>query len=361
LRPAAGAPRRQGAAAPVSYTPLQVAALYGFPSGAGAGECVALIELGGGFVPSDLDSYFGALGVGSPTVIAVSVDHANNSPTGSANGPDGEVMLDVEVVGGIAPQAKIAVYFAPNTDAGFLDAITTAIHDTNNRPSVISISWGGAESSWTSQAMSAMDSALQAAATMGITVCVASGDNGSSDGATGGGDHVDFPASSAYALACGGTSLIGNQASIASETVWNDGAGGGASGGGISAVFATPTWQNGLTAHEAAGQSVALTMRGVPDVSGDADPQTGYTVRIDGTDTVIGGTSAVAPLWAALIARINAINGKPAGFLNPQLYATPSALRDITKGNNGDFDATTGWDACTGLGSPNGGALRGIL
>jgi kumamolisin len=137
---------------------------------------------------------------------AVSVDHAENSPTGDADGPDGEVMLDIEVVGAIAPQAKIAVYFAPNTDAGFLDAITTAIHDTTNKPSVISISWGGPESTWTSQAMTAMDEAFQAAATMGITVCVASGDNGSSDGVSSG-DHVDFPASSSFALACGGTSL----------------------------------------------------------------------------------------------------------------------------------------------------------
>jgi kumamolisin len=219
-------------AAAVSYSPTQVAALYGFPAGAGAGQCVALIELGGGFVQSDLDTYFSGLGVGSPSVIAVSVDQATNSPTGSADGPDGEVMLDIEVVGAIAPQAKIAAYFAPNTDAGFLDAITTAVHDTTNKPSVISISWGGAESTWTAQAMTAMDEAFQAAATMGITVCVASGDNGSSDGVASG-DHVDFPASSSFALACGGTSLHGSQNTITSEAVWNDGTSGGASGGGI--------------------------------------------------------------------------------------------------------------------------------
>ena len=362
VRPARGkVKRRVGSPAAVSYTPTQVASLYGFPSGAGGGECVALIELGGGFVPADLDTYFSGLGVASPTVVAVSVDQANNSPTGSAGGPDGEVMLDVEVVGAIAPQAKIAVYFAPNTDAGFLDAITTAIHDTTNRPSVISISWGGPESTWTSQAKTAMDNAFQAAATMGITVCVASGDNGSSDGVTGGGDNVDFPASSSFALACGGTSLRAQKTSIANETVWNDGAAGGASGGGISTFFSAPTWQSGLSAHDAEGKTIPLTMRGVPDVSGDADPETGYDVRVDGTDTVIEGTSAVAPLWAALIARINGINGKPAGLLNPQLYANPSALRDVTQGNNGDFDAVAGWDACTGLGSPNGSALTGIL
>ena len=320
---------------------------------------MALIELGGGFAPADLKAYFGALGLPGPTVAAVAVDGAGNAPTGSADGPDGEVMLDVEVVGAIAPQARIAVYFAPNTDAGFLDAVTTAIHDTTNKPSVISISWGGAESTWTAQAKTAMDDAFQAAATLGITVCVACGDNGSSDGVSGG-DHVDFPASSAYALACGGTRLQAAGSAIASETVWNDGAGGGATGGGISTFFTAPAWQANLTARNAQGQVIPLTMRGVPDVSGDADPQTGYRVRVDGTDTVIGGTSAVAPLWAALVARINAINGKPAGFVNPLLYAAPSALRDITQGNNGDFDATVGWDACTGLGSP-GKALGGVL
>jgi kumamolisin len=270
-------------------------------------------------------------------------------------------MLDIEVVGSIAPGAKIAVYFAPNTDAGFLDAITTAIHDTTNNPSVISISWGGPESTWTSQSMTAMDEAFQAAANLGITVCVASGDSGSSDGVSDGADHVDFPASSPFALACGGTSLTASQSGIASETVWNDGSSGGASGGGVSSFFALPSWQQGLSALKTGGTRVALTMRGVPDVCGDADPDTGYDVRVDGSDTVIGGTSAVAPLWAALIARINSATGKPAGYINPQLYQNPGDLRDITQGNNGDFAAQPGWDACTGLGSPNGGPLAGLL
>jgi kumamolisin len=289
------------------------------------------------------------------------VDHVSNSPTGDADGPDGEVMLDIEVVGSIAPGARIAVYFAPNTDAGFLDAITTAVHDTTNKPSVISISWGGAESTWTPQSMTAMDEAFQAAAAVGITVCVAAGDNGSSDGVNDGADHVDFPASSPFALACGGTSLVASSSGISSETVWNDGASGGATGGGISSFFALPSWQQGLSALKTGGKSVALTMRGVPDVSGDADPDTGYEVRVDGSDTVIGGTSAVAPLWAALLARINSTAGKPAGYINPQLYRSPKDLRDITQGNNGDFAAQPGWDACTGLGSPNGGLLAEFL
>ena len=362
VRPADSSDKKQAdTATPVSFTPTEIASLYGFPKGTGAGQCVAIIELGGGYRAADLNTYFAGLNVGSPKVSAVSVDHGNNAPTGDVNGPDAEVMLDIEVVGSIAPAASIVVYFAPNTDAGFHDAVTAAIHDTTNKPSVISISWGGPESTWTAQAMTAMDDAFQAAAAMGITVCVASGDNGSTDGVSDGNDHVDFPASSPYALGCGGTSLRANQTAITSEVVWNGGANGGASGGGISSFFPTPGWQMGKKATHRGGVSVALTKRGVPDVAADADPATGYNVRIDGTDTVIGGTSAVAPLWAGLIARINQTTGTSAGYLNPMLYGRPQALRDIISGSNGDFEAAKGWDACTGLGTPNGAALPGAI
>jgi kumamolisin len=352
---------RDSAGTDASFSPTALASLYGFPPGNGEGECVAIIELGGGFRASDLQTYFAGLGLSPwPNVSAVSVDNGPNLPTGDASGPDGEVMLDIEVVGAVAPAAKIVVYFAPNTDAGFLDALTSAMHDTTNRPSVISISWGGPESGWTTQAMTAFDNALQSAAAMGITVCVASGDNGSSDGVTDGADHVDFPASSPHVLACGGTSLQAGNGVIASETGWNDGAAGGAGGGGVSGFFALPAWQAGLTVVKG-GRAGPLTMRGVPDVSGNADPATGYYVHIDGTDTVVGGTSAVAPLWAGLIARVNAAKGSPVGFVNPSLYGAPKAMRDITQGGNGDYAAAIGWDACTGLGSPNGLATASAL
>jgi kumamolisin len=269
-------------------------------------------------------------------------------------------MLDIEVVGAVAPAARIVVYFAPNTDAGFLDAITTAAHDTANRPSVISISWGAPEACWTAQAMTSFDNALQAAAAMGITVCVAAGDCGSSDGAADGADHVDFPASSPHVLACGGTSLTAANLAISGEVAWNDGASGGAGGGGVSSFFALPAWQAGLTV-EKAGQRGPLTKRGVPDVSGNADPETGYNVRIDGSDTVLGGTSAVAPLWAGLIARINAAGGRTVGLIAPPLYRAPAAMRDIVQGSNGDYAAAIGWDACTGLGSPDGVRIATVL
>jgi kumamolisin len=354
--------RRAPAAPTASFTPEALAELYNFPSGAtGANQCVAIIELGGGYRPQDLSTYFADNAINpAPKVTAVSVDHAHNRPTGNPQSADGEVMLDIEVVGCAAPDAKIVVYFAPNTDAGFIGAVSQAVNDAVNRPSVISISWGGPESSWTTQSLSAFNDVFQSAATMGVTICIAAGDSGSSDGVTDGADHVDFPASSPYVLACGGTRVQASGGRITSEVVWND-AGGGATGGGVSSVFALPAWQDGLQLTRTAGGTSALTSRGVPDVSGDADPQTGYQVRVDGQDLVFGGTSAVAPLWAGLVARINQLKGGPVGFINPQLYGQPAALREITQGNNGDFAASAGWNACTGLGSPNGAKVAALF
>jgi len=350
----------------LSYTPPQVAAFYDYPTGVdGTGECIAIIELGGGYTTTDLSNYWNQLNLSkTPTVSAVSVGNGSNNPTGDPSGPDGEVMLDIEVSGSIAPGASIVVYFADNTDAGFLNAITTAVHDSTNNPSVVSISWGGPESSWTPQAMTSMDEAFQAAAAMGVTVCVAAGDDGSTDGVNDKLNHVDFPASSPNVLACGGTTLVASGNSITSETTWNELANNeGATGGGISDVFALPTWQNGAGVPPSANPNHNVG-RGVPDVSGDADPTTGYVTLVDGQSGVIGGTSAVAPLWAGLIALINESIGKPAGLINPLLYqnaSTAGDFNDITTGNNGAYSAGPGWDACTGLGSPIGAQVAAAL
>ena len=347
-------------ASTASHDPNEVAQLYDYPAADGTGQCIGLIELGGGFQLDDLSNYFGSLKIAPPQVISVSVDGGSNSPT-TPDSADGEVMLDIEVAGAIAPAAKIVVYFAPNTDQGFLDAITTAVHDSANQPSAISISWGSAESNWTSQAMTNFDDAFQAAAAMGVTVCVASGDNGSSDGVNDGNNHVDFPASSSFALGCGGTTLQTSNQQIVNETVWNDQPNGGATGGGVSNVFPLPTWQDGFGVPAPIVQGGG---RGVPDVSGDADPNTGYNILVDGESAVFGGTSAVAPLWAGLVARINQKMGKPIGFLNPLIYAQAveaSGFHDITQGNNGAFKAAQGWDPCTGLGSPDGVPLEAAL
>jgi kumamolisin len=350
----------------ISYTPPQIAALYQFPPNASAaGQTIGIIELGGGYKTADLTAYFKTLGQKTPSVKTVSVDGGKNIPT-NANSADGEVMLDIEVAASVAPGANIVVYFAPNTDQGFIDAIATAVHDTTNKPSVISISWGGPESSWTTQSLNALDAACQSAAALGITITVAAGDNGSTDGLTDGSNHVDFPASSPHVLACGGTKLIGTGSSITSEVVWNEIANNeGATGGGVSNFFPLPTWQANAkvpTPTNSAGG------RGVPDVSGDADPSTGYIIRVDGKTLPIGGTSAVAPLWAGLIAVANAQNGTSAGFIQPAIYAAKgkAAFNDITSGTNYSgsptgFSAGPGWDACTGLGSPIGTKLITVV
>ena len=350
-------------AAATAYTPPQVAAIYQFPDGTdGSGQTIAVIELGGGFSASDLDSYFPGLGIPVPPVTAVGVDGAANSP-GTDPNADAEVLLDIEVAGSVAPGAAQAIYFAPNTDQGFIDAVTAAAPAAPT-PAVISISWGQSEDSWTAQARTVLDQALADAAALGVTACVAAGDSGSSDGQPSG-NHVDFPASSPNALGCGGTSLVADPTTgaVSSETVWNDGSSGGATGGGVSDVFAQPSWQATAGVPASGGH----TGRGVPDVAGDADPQTGYQILVDGQQQVVGGTSAVAPLWAALVARLAQAAGQPLGLIQPALYtgAGPgvdaAGFRDITSGNNGSYSAGPGWDACTGLGSPEGTALRDRL
>ena len=349
-------------AASASFNAPQVAQAYDFPAGTtGSGQTIGILELSGGYSASDLATYFKNLGIAMPKVTAVSVDGATNSPTGDPSGPDGEVELDIEVSGAVAPSAQIAVYFTPNTDQGFLDALTTAVHDTKLTPAVVSISWGGPESSWTQQALSSFNSACEDASTIGVTILVASGDDGSTDGASSGTPTVDFPASSPYVLACGGTKLTLSGTKISSEQAWNElSSDEGATGGGVSEVFALPSYQQSANVPKAPNGFVG---RGVPDVAGDADPETGYNVLVDGQQTVIGGTSAVAPLWAGLLARINQSLGKNVGYLNPLLYtnSVEATLHDITIGSNGTYSAGPGWDACTGLGTPDGAALLAAL
>jgi kumamolisin len=358
-RPVGGARSRASAGA---LTPVQVANLYNFPPGDGSGQTIAIIELGGGFSPADLTTYFTGLGLPVPSVTAVSVMGGSNNPGVDPNS-DGEVMLDIEVAGAVSPGARQRVYFAPNNDAGFLAAVNAAIHDAT-QPAVVSISWGNPEARWTAQAMQAMESAFQDAALLGIPVTVAAGDGGSADGTNG--LAADFPSSAPHALGCGGTRLQGAGTTITSETVWNSGAQGGATGGGVSSVFPKPAYQAATNVPPSPGGGG----RGVPDVCGNAAAESPYKVRVDGQDTEIWGTSAVAPLWAGLIARLSQKLGRPVGFLNAQIYQTQvsaSAFRDITVGNNdisgqgGQFTAGPGWDACTGLGSPKGAALLGAL
>ncbi len=352
-------------AAQRSYDPTTVAGIYQFPANLnGQGETVGIIELGGGYQDSDLQTYFAGLNINPPpTVSAVSVDGGQNSPSGDANSADGEVELDIEIVGAVAPGAAQKVFFAPNTDQGFIDAISTAIHDAD--VTVVSISWGQAESSYTAQSLAAYEQAFQDGVALGKTVLAAAGDSGSTDGVSDGNNHVDFPASSPYVLACGGTTLVASSdnSTITSETVWNELAQGeGATGGGVSDNFPKPSYQAAVNVPAPTSSSGG---RGVPDVAADADPVTGYNVLIDSGKAVVGGTSAVAPLYAGLFARINQAlreQGKPsAGLVHAKLYQNPGAFNDIVSGNNGAFQAAPGWDPTTGLGSPNGTKLLAAL
>jgi kumamolisin len=369
----AAAEPEDGTAAPTAkggpLTAPQVASFYQFPAGTdGTGQTVAIIELGGGYTAADLSTYFTGLGLSVPPVTAVGVSGGSNSPGQEA---DGEVELDIEVVGGVAPGASQLVYFAANTDQGFIDAISQAVHATPT-PVAVSISWGQSEDQWSAQSRTAMDEAFSDAAALGATVTVAAGDNGSSDDPSGETSvHCDFPASSPHALACGGTTLIGNTSSfaISSEVVWNELASSeGASGGGVSDVFPLPSWQaNAGVPASTSGSGSGSGGRGVPDVAGNADPVTGYLVVVDGKQQPIGGTSAVAPLWAGLIARLAQATGKTFGLIQPMLYAgvapgvAQPGFNDIVAGSNGAYQAGPGWDACTGLGSPDGAALLKLL
>jgi kumamolisin len=366
-----------------SFAVTDVAKLYSFPTGeTGAGQCIAIIELndidskghavGAGYKTADLTAFFKRAGIPTPSLVPVSVDGGANKPGHS--GADGEVVLDIEVAGAVAPGAKIAVYFAPNTTNGFIDAVKAAAHDTARKPSVISISWGGPEDpNGSKQFLDGLNEAFRDATAMGVTVCIASGDNGSADMSSDwdGKPHADFPASSPFALACGGTKIAAANGRILDEVVWNEGPSGGAGGGGVSIYFSLPPYQSGSKVPKSPTQFAG---RGVPDVAGDADPASGYQIFLNGSGTTIGGTSAVAPLMAGLIALINEATtkkfGKTVGLINPLIYATGArnVFRDITDGNNdifgklhGLYTACRGWDACSGLGVPNGASLLQLL
>lgn len=375
----------------ISYYPTDLNGIYNIPTNVdGRGQTIGLIELGGGrgpnsgYHPEDINTYFQQIGVTPPILKDISVDGGTNSPDGPdvngiSNG-DGEVILDIEVAGAIAPGANIFVYFAPLSDDGFRDAVNMAINGDangqNNLPpgSVLSISWGAAEINQQEQLIIDMDHLFTAAAAKNITVCAAAGDDGTNDRVNDGSYHVDFPASSPMVLACGGTRLA--QDSVNTEVVWNEISNGhGATGGGISRVFDIDgTDPIKSHAYYQSNTNIPLSpdgkrMRGVPDVAGNADPLTGYKIFINGKDDTIGGTSAVAPLFAGLISLLNKSLGKGVGFINPYIYENleiRKTFKDITLGNNNTnggimYQAGEGWDACTGWGSPNGMALLNAL
>jgi kumamolisin len=371
---------------PGSFFPPQVAQLYNYPANLdGSKQNIAIFAFNGapspdprgGYSLAALTTYFEqVLGGKTPTITDVVVQGPGNDPGPDTEASDqqgdssGEVMLDMCVIGSVAPVANIFMYFTEFTSQGWLDALHQAITD-DNAISVISISYGNPEDdpqgAWTKMSVRVVNQAFQSAMAKGITICCASGDDGSSDGVSQGA-HVDFPASSPFVLGVGGTTLVaasGAPPTIAEETVWNEVLqDAGAGGGGISAVFTKPSYQSGANIPPSANPPHRIG-RGVPDVAAVADPVTGVVImHIDGKQLEpIGGTSAAAPMWAALVARLNQGLGANCGFLNPVLYSkcANGVLRDITAGNNGAYSAGPGWDACTGLGSPDGQRLLHAL
>jgi acylphosphatase len=332
-----------------ALTPPQVAGLYKFPTNNAAGQTIAILEFGGGYQASDIQNYFNnTVHLPVPTVTAVGVDGATNSPGQAA---DIEVILDIDVAGSVASGAKIVVYFAPNTVQGFIDAITTAVHDNTNKPSVISISWAGGESGWGS-AISSVSAAIQEAALVGVTIFVSSGDGGSGNPA-----EVLYPSSDPWVTGCGGVTIENVSGSSFAEVTWSG------SGGGISNVFSKPAWQSWINVPPSVNPTGHIG-RGVPDIAGNADPASGYWLILGGSPTgPWGGTSAVAPFYAGLVAVLNASLDEPVGYLNPSLYGFngTDAYLDVTVGSNGLYNAGPGWDACTGLGTIVGTAMATAL
>jgi kumamolisin len=367
----------------------QLAKSYNFPTGVdGTGQTIGIVELGGGFRQQDLDSYFQQAGLTKPEIAVGKVTGgATNAPDPEAQDqPDVEVLLDMEVVGSVAPGAKMVVYFVKDgSDQQCLRGVTAAVHDASANISVLSLSWGGPEfetgqgalSRTQKQFQTNLNDVLEAAAHLGITVCVSSGDNASAcmplndpsrpwDGHA----HVSFPASSPFVLACGGTHVIDSAAAPLKEESWHPEANVG-TGGGISRFFKLPSYQQAIVTQSAVNPGGGPG-RGVPDVAADSAQESGYRVIVDGMTfpdpsqnlPPIGGTSAAAPLWAGLIALLNQTLKTRLGFINPLLYKLPAssgAFHDVTAGNNGDYHTGPGWDPCTGLGTPNGQKLAAAL
>jgi kumamolisin len=327
---------------------------YNWPANLAGGGVIAIVELGGGWVQSDISAFFQPIGQSAaPQITDVSVDATKNNPNqsvGAADDPDIEVALDIEVAGAAyfaatGKAATIRVYWSQSIDT----AVQKAAEDGC---AVCSISWGADEALWGTSAVEAMESVAEAATSKGMDVFGATGDNDSSDGGPTPA-NVDAPSSCPHVVACGGT----NKTST-TETVWNDNPGttdGHGTGGGYSTVFPVQAFQIGAPPAPADSQSGSGRM--VPDVCADADPNSGYDIFVHGATEVIGGTSAVAPLYAGLFASF----GTKLGFVTPKLWQNQGAFNDITEGSNGMYDAAPGPDACSGIGSPIGTRIAALF
>lgn len=355
---------------PPNTTPLtvpQVTTLYDFPDQSASGQRIAIFSRSG-YKKEDIYTYFTDLGLDVPTVQDVDIDGATNTP-----GDSPETTMDICISASAAPGASVVVYFTPGGEKGWVDLIGAVNHPKSNDLvcSVLSSSYyrydGDDSAHSNADFMNAVSSAFLDAALQGVTVCVASGDRGSYSKITDDGKaHVQYPASDPWVLTVGGTTIGNIKRSSFDEYVWNHGK--GATGGGVSAHFPLPSYQYSAAVPVSVNDKKS-TGRGVPDVAANASRHSGYNIPFDGDYLVVGGTSAAAPLWAGLIARINAAMGENIGFVNPALYTLGSDVFKDIDGSKGPtnnkvkaetapgYSANPGWDACTGWGSPKGSAL----
>ena len=329
----------------LSISPLEMAALYNIPTNFDcSGECIGLLEFSGGYSISDVKAFASDLKIKPPQMADVSVLNAKNNP-GSAG--SSEVILDIEMAAAVATNCKLAMYFSANTPTGFYAGLRAAVYDKENKPSVVSISWGAIESLWSANAIAQFEKMLEQAKSLSVTVLASTGDKGSSDGKAG--TNVQYPSSSALITACGGTEITVENNQIKTEVVWSNMV--GSTGGGVSNLFPVPDFQkNANVPPEATTNKVG---RGTPDISANAF---GIEIIMNGQKNPSGGTSAVAPFIAGLVAILNKKRSQPIGYLNELLAEKKSdtLFRDITQGSNGAYKAGKGWDACTGWGSLDG-------
>ena len=377
-----------GSVAPF-WTAADLERAYDFPSEHdGSGQVIALVELGGGYDEEDLKKFFEQRGQKVPRVLFRPVAASTNRPCsdeavqewldvieGRKQQADAdpllleaaqstvEVTMDLELAGALAPGATLVVYMAPSTEQGIYQALNAAVHD-EQPVDVIAMSWGEPETYVSDAYVKAISDVLQDAAELGITVLASSGDAGAYDDPESKNLCVNFPASSPMVLACGGSTVIRALEEIEKEVSWNCAAHGmnAATGGGISEKFGIPEWQD--PEHVVPTQG-GYKGRGLPDVAAVADPHNGCEILVKGLRCSSFGTSAVVPLWAALVARINQALGKRCGHLNPTLYQISKTeeppFRAIVEGDNGFYKAGAGWNACTGLGTPKGTRLLEAL
>jgi kumamolisin len=343
--------------------PSQISALYGVPADArAAGECIGVIAQGGSYRLSDIAAAARQSGLPIPTVVP--------GPVAAAFGvdpdADRELTLDLQVLAGVAPGAKLVVYSAPNGIEHLVEALHDALADKINAPHVLSLSWGSSEDDWPQDVRATFDAALRDAIKLRIAVVVATGDYLATGGLMDGKAHVFYPASSPYVLSCGGTTpeLEPDSRSIRDEEVWHNVVQGIGTGGGISSNYPVPDYQSKLALPPSVNAG-AKPGRGVPDVAAPAWDDPGYAIVFDGQRATEPGTSAATPLWAGILALANARRRAALGFPNYTLYANANLFRQIVKGNNRargiGYDATPGWNACTGLGAPLGAAVIAAL